>query len=298
MVSRLLTHPHFAAALVQAGFGLGAATVAFLLVGPGLAGPAAPWIDTLLTACFGWNAESRHYRLDALVLVLLQPPLFALVVYLFYREDLRAFLRPRGRTLLAAGAPAVFVALAASLLATGEISASGTSYTPATLPAPLRHGAPAPELRLVDHRGHAVSLATFRGRPVVLTFAYAGCHASCPALVERLKSLEARRPHAETAFVVVTLDPEREAPADLAAAAAHWGVGPRWYLLSGEPETVRGVLRTYRVQWAPLPGGEIAHENVVALIDRAGRLAFTYRGLAHPEERQGADLDRLLAERG
>ena len=298
MVTGLLTHRLFAPALVLAIFGLGAGTVAFLLLGPGLAGGSSPWIDTLLTVCFGWNAETRHYRLDALLLTLLQPPLFALVVYVFYRDDLRAFLRARGGRLAAIGAPLLFMALAASLLATSEISASGTSYTSATLPPPLRQGAPAPELRLVDHRGQPVSLATFRGRPVVLTFAYASCHASCPLLIERLKALEARRPRAEVAFVVVSLDPERDTPAALAAAAAHWGLGPRWHLLSGDPTTVRRVVRDYRVQWAPLPDGEIAHENVVAFIDRAGRLAFTYRGLAHPEERQAEELGRLLAERG
>ena len=91
MVSRLLAHPLFAPALVLTIFGLGAGTVALLLVGPELGGRSAPWIDALLTACFGWNAEARHYRLDALLLVLLQPPLFAFVVFLFYREDCLAF---------------------------------------------------------------------------------------------------------------------------------------------------------------------------------------------------------------
>ena len=52
------------------------------------------------------------------------------------------------------------------------------------------------------------------------------------------------------------------------------------------------------MQWAPLPDGEIAHENVITLIDRRSRLAFTYRGLAWSEERQAAELGRLLAERG
>ena len=298
MVTRVLTHPLFAPALMLAIFGLGAGTVAFLLLGPGLAGGSAPWIDTLLTVCFGWNAESRHYRLDALILVLLQPPLFALVVYGFYREDLRAFLGSRGRRLAALGAPLIFATLGASLLATSEISASGTGYTAATLPPPLRQGSSAPPFDLVDHRGGRVSLATFRGRPVVMTFVYASCHASCPILIDRLKSLEAHTPHAEAAFVVVSLDPERDTPATLAAAATRWGLGARWHLLTGEPSVVRGVVRAYHVQWAPLPDGEIAHENVVTFIDGQGRLAFTYRGLTHSEERQRAELERLLAERG
>ncbi|HEU4440066.1 MAG TPA: hypothetical protein VFT36_12505, partial [Methylomirabilota bacterium] len=170
-MSRLLAHPLFAPALVLTIFGLGAGTGALLLVGPELGGRSAPWIDALLTACFGWDAETRRYRLDALLLVLLQPPLFAFVVFLFYREDCLAFLRSgrRGR-LLAVGAPLVFVSLAASLLVTSEISASGTDPTPATLPPPLRQGEAAPAFRLIDHRSRPVSLEDLRGRPVVMTF--------------------------------------------------------------------------------------------------------------------------------
>ena len=67
MVVRWVAHPLFAPVLVLAIFGLGAGTVALLLLGPQLAGWSAPWIDTLLTRCFGWDAELRRYRLDRIL---------------------------------------------------------------------------------------------------------------------------------------------------------------------------------------------------------------------------------------
>ena len=269
-MKRLLTGPLFAPTLMVAIFGLGATTVAFLLFGPGM----APWADTLLSACFSWNADTRRYRLDALILTLLQPPLFAVVVWAFYADELRAFLARRGGRVVAVTAPAVFVALAASLLVTSEISASGAAPTPADLMSPLR-----------------------QGRPAVVTFVYADCHASCPLLIARLKALEARGAP-DVAFIAISLDPQRDTPASLAGAAVRWELGPRWHLLSGAPASVKDTLSAYGVQYAPLPDGEIAHENLVLIIDRRGRLAFTYRGLAHPEDRQAADLARLSAERG
>jgi protein SCO1/2 len=272
----------------------GSLTVAFLLAGPGL----GPWADALLTACFGWDAAAQRYRLDALVLALLEPPLFALVVGGFYRDEVRAFLRTRAGSVLSTSAAGIFLALGATLLATTEISASGTAPRPEALAAPVREGRPAPGFSLVDHRGRTVSLEGLRGRPAVLTFVYLDCHATCPLLVERLRAIERRLPDVDAAYLAVTLAPERDTPAARAEAAGNWGVGDRWHLLGGDPEGVRAVLRRYGVQWAPLPDGEIAHENLVILIDRAGRLAFTYRGLAHPEERQAADLRRLAAERG
>ena len=290
---RLVGHPLFAPGLAIAAFGWGAVVLAFLRFGPG----SAPWIDTLLTACFGWNGETRQYRLDSLLLALLQPPLFVAVVAFFYADELRAFLGSQRGRMTAIAAPGVFLALAAYLLATGDVSASSMAPRPGMFPAPIRQGACAPAFELVDHHGTWVTADSLRGRPVVLTFVYGSCHATCPLLIDRLRALERRVGEADVAFVAVTLDPDRDTPEALAAHAARWGLGPRWHLLTGEPLAVRRLVAAHGVQWGPLPDGEIAHENVVMLLDRAGRVAFTYRGLGVPEDRQAADLRHLLAER-
>jgi cytochrome oxidase Cu insertion factor (SCO1/SenC/PrrC family) len=293
MVSRGPSRAGLAPGLVLAALVWGSAMVAFLLVGPGL----GPWADTLLTACFGWNAEARRYRLDALLLALLQPPLFVAVVGLFYADELRAFLHAwRGRAAVALAA-ALFLAPATWLLATAEVSATGMPPTPMALPAPIRDGSPGPAFFLIDHRGARVTAETLRGAPAVLTFIYTNCHATCPALLGRLRALEARH-SGDARFVAVTLDPERDTPGVLAEYAARWGLGPRWHLLTGDPGAVRRLAEAHRVQAVRLPDGELAHDNVVVLLDRAGRAAFTYRGLAHPEAGIEGDLTRLLAERG
>jgi protein SCO1/2 len=292
MVNLWPSRAGFAPGLVVAAMAWGSAMVVFLLVGPGL----GAWADTLLTACFGWNADARRYRLDALLLALLQPPLFVAVVGLFYGDELRAFLRAwRGRAVVAVAA-ALFLAPASWLLATAEVSATGAPPT-ATLSAPIRDGSPGPAFFLIDHRGARVTAETLRGTPAVLTFIYASCHATCPALIGRLQALEARQP-GDARFVAVTLDPERDTPAALAGHAARWGLGSRWHLLTGDPVAVRQLAEAHRVRAVRLPDGELAHDNVVVLLDRVGRAAFTYRGLAYPEARIEADLRRLLAERG
>jgi protein SCO1 len=293
MVSLVPSRISFAPGLVLGALVWGAAMVVFLLVGPGL----GAWADTLLTACFGWNAEARRYRLDALLLALFQPPLFIAVVGLFYGDDLRAFLRSRWGRAAAGLAAALFLAPASWLLVTAEVSATGMPPVPAALPAPIREGGPGPAFSLVDHRGARVTAEALRGAPVVLTFIYTNCHATCPTLLGRLRALEARQlgdPH----FVAVTLDPERDTPTVLAEHAARWELGARWHLLTGDPVAVRRLIEAYRVHAVRLPDGELAHDNVVVLLDRAGRAAFTYRGLAHPVARIEADLTRLLAERG
>lgn len=280
-------------ALVLAAMIWGSAMVVFLLVGPGL----GAWADTLLTACFGWNAAARRYRLDTLILALLQPPLFVAVVGFFYVDELRAFLRPRSGRIALAAVAALFLGPASWLLATAEVSATGVPPSAAALRGPIRDGSPVPAFSLVDHRGERVTAETLRGTPAVVTFFYASCHATCPALIGRLQALETNQSE-KVRFVAVTLDPERDTPAALAEHSARWGLGRNWHLLTGESAAVRRVVEAYHVQAVRLPDGELAHDNVIVLLDRAGRIAFTYRGLAYPEARIEADLRQLLAERG
>jgi len=93
-MTRWLRHQLFAPVLVLAALGWGTALGVFLLVGPDLGG----WARAVLAYCFGWDMTTRAYRLDAVLLVTLEPPLFALVVGLFYADELRAFgRRPGGR---------------------------------------------------------------------------------------------------------------------------------------------------------------------------------------------------------
>ncbi|MBI3031557.1 MAG: SCO family protein [Candidatus Rokubacteria bacterium] len=292
---RLVSHPLFAPILVAAVFLWGAALAAFLLVAPSL---KTPWMDTLLVFCFGFNPAGRVYRLDTLILYLLQPPLFVVVVGFFYGAELREFLQRRAGQAVAVAAPLLFLSLSAFVVATSEVSASGTPLSPGTVGAPLRQGTPAPALGLTDHRGRPFTLAEQRGKVVAVTFFYANCHASCPILLSRLRALEARVPGDDLVLVAVTLDPSRDGVAELAAHAERWSLGPRWHLVTGPPGAVAAVLKAYGVQARPLPDGEIAHENVIQLIDRRGRLGFVYRGLGHPEEQLAQGLRVLIEDRG
>jgi cytochrome oxidase Cu insertion factor (SCO1/SenC/PrrC family) len=149
---------------------------------------------------------------------------------------------------------------------------------------------------LTDHRGERFELGAPLGRPVALTFVYADCHASCPALIARLKAVEARVA-GRALFTAVTLDPERDTVSALADTAVRWALGDAWRLLTGDRTAIDRLVAAHRVGAERLAAGTIAHENVVVLIDRAGRVAFTYRGLGYPPAELAQALERLVAER-
>lgn len=285
---RWLRHPLFAPVVALLALAWGTLVVAFLLLGPNLGG----WATDVLRACFGWNDATRTYRLDAILVATLQPPLFVLVVALLYADEMRAFLRRLGGRVVSSVVGLGFVALAGALVLGGEIAAGAPSRAE---PPVVRDGRPAPRATLTDQRGRPVELGAPDDRPVALTFVYTSCHGTCPALVATLRSVEALvGSHAR--FAAVTLDPEHDTPSALAAYAERWSLHDRWRLLTGERGAIRRLLRAYGVRARRRSDGEIAHDNVIVLLDTAGRIAYTYRNAAPRPSELARALARLAAE--
>lgn len=113
-----------------------------------------------------------------------------------------------------------------------------TAYDPAR---------PAPALRLTDQDGRPFDLASLRGTPIFVYFGYTHCPDICPTTLADLRAgIAAAGVPAKVVFV--TIDPARDnaaamkryvdfyaagfigltgTEADIAAAAAAWGVGYR-----------------------------------------------------------------------
>ncbi len=109
-------------------------------------------------------------------------------------------------------------------------SAAAAAYAPLTAEERLpdaypRTFDPAPALGLVDQRGATVDLGALAGKTVLVSFAFAHCVTVCPVLIGTLHAAIAGLPPAETAVVVITLDPWRDTPGNLPAIAA--GLAPR-----------------------------------------------------------------------
>lgn len=132
---------------------------------------------------------------------------------------------------------------------------------------------PAPDFRLVDEQGRATSLASFSGKPLVLTFAFAHCQTICPAIITTVqKGVKA----SDASVAVITLDPERDTPETLPELARSWNLEQDQHVLSGALAHVRGALAAYEMQSFTDGSGEIVHPALVYIIDRTGRIAFEF----------------------
>ena len=154
---------------------------------------------------------------------------------------------------------------------------------PSGQPQLIRLNDAAPAMALVDQHGRAVTLEMFRGRPVVVSFAYAHCDTICPLIVTELLAAQARVADERPVILVVTLDPWRDTPSRLSSIAEGWRLGGDALVLSGEPDRVDRVLSTWRIPRARNEKtGELSHPSVVYVIGPDGRI--TYAVGAHADE--------------
>ena len=142
----------------------------------------------------------------------------------------------------------------------------------------------APALGLVDQSGERLELEALRGRPALVTFAFAHCEAVCPAVVRQVVAAQralaaGAAPGRVPRVVVVTLDPWRDTPSRLPSLAKDYELGADAFVLSGEVEEVNALLDRWNVaRGRDEKTGEVAHPPLVYVLDAEGRIAFAATG--------------------
>ena len=178
-----------------------------------------------------------------------------------------------GLALVAAGLGAVVVRVRA---ANAEPFSAGAMDAAAQL---TRISDVAPAISLTNQFGREVSLASFHGRPVIVTFAFAHCETICPMTVADVLAARRRIDGVPPPVLVVTLDPWRDTPGRLGSIAASWRLDPDAHVLSGRPDAVERTLNAWRMPRARnQKTGDVAHPSVVYIVDANGRIAYVVTG--------------------
>jgi len=227
------------------------------------------------------------------------------------RSNMRGRTRPAQhdrRRVLAAGAAAVLaLGLAgcdrAPPSGSGSGSGSGGSSSKAGFSSIDITGADyARTLNLTDAAGKPRSLAEFKGKVTVVFFGYTQCPDVCPTTMSELASIKkALGPEgARVQPVFVTVDPERDTPAVLAAYVASFG--PDFVALRGDAAQTQAAAKEFKVFYAKVPGKT---EGSYTMDHTAGSYVFDTQGRVRLFTRYGApanglraDLERLLDEKG
>lgn len=167
-----------------------------------------------------------------------------------------------------------------------------------SLPGHVLEPEPAAEFRLADQDGTPVTLAQFRGRPVILTFFYTDCPDVCPVTAQRIGQAlhHLGKDASRVAVVAVSVDPDGDTPAKAAAFLKRHGLtGEGRHYLIGEGELLAPIWLAYgvgstptattqRQPGEPTPFGRIGHTDATFLIDRDGRKRTLLRGDATADD--------------
>jgi protein SCO1/2 len=159
---------------------------------------------------------------------------------------------------------------------------------------------PAPPFQLTDQDGQPRALADWRGKTVLLDFIFTRCPGPCPILTGLHAKVQHELPpevQARTQFVSITLDPLRDTPTVLREYAQKRGIDlANWSFLTGPPEQVDAVIKSYGVGSMRTPDGSIEHVVATFLIDGNGQIVQRYLGLeGHDPKQLVRDVTKLAA---
>jgi protein SCO1/2 len=127
---------------------------------------------------------------------------------------------------------------------------------------------------LLDQNGHRVTLSSFHGKVVILSFMHSLCHGACPLMAEQIKGALNTLPNQGHGIpaIAVSVDPTQDTRANRHKFLAKYQMTGRLEYLNGPRSALRKIWHAYAIQ--PLIGNGVgSHDNhsaFVFLIDRRG----------------------------
>jgi cytochrome oxidase Cu insertion factor (SCO1/SenC/PrrC family) len=192
----------------------------------------------------------------------------------FWRAADPAYLLRAGAAL---GAFAVVLLGVVPMAAASASSSADPILTEGVNGFPEQENVPAPTFNLVDQFGHRVTLSSFRGRTVAVTFLDPVCTSDCPLEAQEFRQagqlLGAAWRHVE--LVAVVANPVDYQLGYTRAFDRQEGLAgvPNWLYLTGTLPRLRQVWRNYGIAAQVEPAGSmIGHSEVAYVIDQAGHV--------------------------
>jgi protein SCO1/2 len=138
----------------------------------------------------------------------------------------------------------------------------------------------APAFSLPDQNGARFTLASLRGRAVILTFMDSRCHQECPLEGRAIAAALRMIPAAQRPIVVaVSVNPWEDTPDSARSAIRRFGLArfrSRWLL--GTKSRLEAVWRRYGIE-VRRASSDIEHTDAIYLIDARG---FERAGMVYP----------------
>lgn len=146
----------------------------------------------------------------------------------------------------------------------------------------------------LNQNGEKTNIVDLRGTVQVVAFVYTYCEHSCPFIIANLKHIEEQLSSEQKQrvhFSLFSLDPGRDTPEVLKHYMHDHDLNEHlWAMFNGDPDDVLELSALMGVRYKPMDteGKEIAHSNMITVLDRQGRIQYQMKGL-------NEDLDLVVS---
>jgi protein SCO1/2 len=137
------------------------------------------------------------------------------------------------------------------------------------------------DFNLTDQDGKKVSLQTFSGQILIVSFFYTNCQTVCKQLNDNMDILTSNYVRNKMLrFVSITVDPDRDTPPVLKKYASQFQFKTdKWEFLTGDTATVYNLARkSFLVNALQLGKDDFVYSDKIILVDPVGRIRGYYDG--------------------
>lgn len=189
-------------------------------------------------------------------------------------------------TLLTACALAAVVGVVLADQGGEDVDVGASGFAGALRPA----GAGAGDFRLLDQDGEPAAMAAYRGKTVIVTFAYSTCEDTCPLVVQQIRGALDRLGR-DVPVLAISVDPAGDTPERARRFVLAQKMTGRMRFLLGERAALAPVWRQYGI--AP-QRGKLDHSSYVVVVDARGRQRVGFPFTELTPERLAHDVRRLI----
>jgi cytochrome oxidase Cu insertion factor (SCO1/SenC/PrrC family) len=191
----------------------------------------------------------------------------------------------RPAALARAAGVATALAAAAALAACGTSHTSGNSAGGGSMTAAEHSAAanpdldpgtvlnaPAPDFRLTNQFGQAISMSAFRGKVVILAFTDSKCTTICPLTTSSMVAAKdlLGRAGDQVQLLGIDANPAATARSDVMAYSRTHGMVNQWDFLTGSLAQLHAVWKAYHI-YVAIQKGAVDHTPALYVIDTHGR---------------------------
>lgn len=157
-----------------------------------------------------------------------------------------------------------------------------------------------PDVTLLDRQGRPVSLSSYRGKPLLVSFIYTGCFQVCPtqtrALHDAVRGLDVLLGPKQFNVVSIGFNQPFDSYQAMRAFAAQQRIDyPNWEFLSPTAAQVAPLTEAFGFSYLATPAG-FDHVLGVTVVDAEGRIHSQVYGDRLRADQLGVPLRRILLD--